>query len=127
MLTPAVLFKESLNKWPEPLSSICLTPHDWQEFANLCVANPISSKTNIGLQLVSCIEQNGLTASRFKDGGEYLFVFAFNSLADSRDIKRILKFHKLHSKDLVKLISNDPNIMSQVEAFTKSLNQGNTQ
>ena len=122
MKTPAELYKESLVHWPEPLPASCLTPKDWQEFAGLFVAD--DPNTAVGLQLASCIEDQGLTASHFKDGAEFLYVFAFNSIVDTKDLERIIKYHKIHGHGVVDIINKDNNVMIQAEAL---LNQGDTQ
>jgi len=77
--------------------------------------------------LASCIEEQGLTGDNFKGGSEYLFVFAFNSLMETEDIPRIAKYHKLHGRAVVRIVRNDDNVITRVEALTKNLNQGNTQ
>ena len=127
MKTPAELYKESLVDWPEPMPATCLAPNDWREFVGLFVAKPFEHNTNVGLQLVSCIEEQGLTGDHFKGGGEFLFVFAFNSLMESEDIPRITKYHALHGQAVVDIIQSDDTIMHRAEALTKNLNQGDTQ
>ena len=122
MKTPAELYKESLTDWPEPMPGTCLTPDDWREFAGLFVAD--DPNTAVGLQLASCIEDQGLTASHFKDGAEFLYVFAFNSIMDTKDLERIIKYHKIHGRGVVDIINKDDNVMVQAEAL---LNQGDTQ
>ena len=127
MKTPAELYKESLVDWPEPLPGSCLSPQDWREFVGLFVAKPFEHDTDVGLQLASCIEQQDLTASHFKDGSEFLYVFAFNSVMETEDIPRIMKYHKLHGRAVVKFVENDDNVIPRVEALTKNLNKGDTQ
>ena len=127
MKTPAELYKESLVDWPEPMPGTCLTPQDWREFVGLFVAKPFEHETNVGLQLVSCIEEQGLTGDNFKGGAEFLYVFAFNSLMESGDIPRIMKFHKLHGGAVVDIINNDDTINARAIALTNNLNKGDTQ
>jgi len=127
MKSPAELYKESLTSWPEPLPATCLAPQDWRELVGLFVAKPIEQETNVGLQLVSSIEEQGLTRDNFKGGGEFLYVFAFNSLMESGDIPRIMKFHKLHGGAVVDIINNDDTINARAIALTNNLNQGNIQ
>ncbi len=127
MKTPAELYKESLVEWPEPLPASCLTPKDWREFVGLFVANPLEHNTDVGLQLASCIEQQGLTVDHFKDGAEFLYVFAFNSVMETEDLSRIQKYHALHGRSIVDFIKNDDTIVPRINALTKGLNQGGSQ
>ncbi len=130
MKTPAELYKESLLDWPEPLPGSCLSPKDWREFVGLFVANPFEHSTDVGLQLASCIEQQGLTVDHFKGGAEFLYVFAFNSLSESAAtgdggaIQRLVKYHKIHGQAVVDVIASDDTIMDRTIALTKNLNQG---
>ena len=129
MKSPAELYKESLVDWPEPLSDACLTPDDWRELVGLFVAEPFEHDTNIGLQLASRIEEQGLTRDHFKGGAEFLYVFAFHALSESvasanGSIQRLQEYHKIHGKAVVDIIQSDDTMMDRTIALTKNLNQG---
>ena len=117
MKSPAELFVESLSDWPEPMVSTNLTSDDWCDVASIFSNARIDNvDDNVGLSIVGAIESQSLTIENFK-GNEGLFVFAFNTMMNTRDLDRIKKFHKMHGKSIVDWISSNPDNKKQTDFF----------